>query len=216
METVVALISQETGVLLEIVNYNVDGQQYVCAGHVSRTESISPCRVSLTIDPQLRALWIMTQVLNELSGSRSVKDAEPTETLRIIQEHSSRSLAVLMPVTLERGAATIPLSGIDIPFHSTYLRGGIAPYRKFLEGKILEHNIDVDALVDKFIPNVIAKPFAVNRKYVEEAASITGSPILRKLAETVSWQHCILASSPAGLICSYCRWLKHEYSSFVT
>ena len=105
-----------------------------------------------------------------------------------------------MPIVVERGAATIPLSGIDIPFHSTYLRDGIAPYRKFLEGKILERNIDVDALVGKFIPNVTAKPFAVDRKYVEDAADITGSPILRRLMETVSGPYRGLRASGANVV----------------
>ena len=40
MENVVELISKETNVLCEIVNFNVDGQQYVCAGHVSEATVI--------------------------------------------------------------------------------------------------------------------------------------------------------------------------------
>lgn len=34
-EELVAQVARETEVLLEVVNYNVEGQQYVCAGHVS-------------------------------------------------------------------------------------------------------------------------------------------------------------------------------------
>ena len=128
----------------------------------------------------------MTQVLNELSNFPPAKFPTSAELLKIIRTHAPRARTLPTPVALERGVATIPLSGIDIPFHSKYLRGGISPYRKFLEGKILEQNINVDALVGKFIPNVTAKPFAVSRKYVEEAADITESSILRDLLETVS------------------------------
>src|ERR1700690_1965994 len=32
-------------------------------------------------------------------------------------------------VTLERGFATIPLPGIDVPFHSRYLWAGVMPFR---------------------------------------------------------------------------------------
>ena len=39
LEDVVKLISKESQLLLEVVNYNVDGQQYVCAGHVSTTSA---------------------------------------------------------------------------------------------------------------------------------------------------------------------------------
>jgi malonyl CoA-acyl carrier protein transacylase len=34
VELIVKTISEETGRLIEIVNYNVQGQQYVCAGDV--------------------------------------------------------------------------------------------------------------------------------------------------------------------------------------
>ena len=32
-------------------------------------------------------------------------------------------------ITLERGVATIPLPGIDVPFHSRYLWAGVLPFR---------------------------------------------------------------------------------------
>src|SRR5258706_2183495 len=32
-------------------------------------------------------------------------------------------------IRLERGFATIPLSGIDVPFHSRYLWAGVMPFR---------------------------------------------------------------------------------------
>jgi fatty acid synthase subunit alpha len=37
-------------------------------------------------------------------------------------------------IKLERGFATIPLPGIDVPFHSRYLWAGVMPFRacKFL------------------------------------------------------------------------------------
>lgn len=34
-ERIIEIISDETQLLLEVVNHNVEGQQYVCAGHVS-------------------------------------------------------------------------------------------------------------------------------------------------------------------------------------
>ena len=32
-------------------------------------------------------------------------------------------------IKLERGLATIPLPGIDVPFHSRYLWAGVMPFR---------------------------------------------------------------------------------------
>jgi fatty acid synthase subunit beta len=39
VERIVKTVSKMTGLLIEIVNYNIHGQQYVCAGDVS-TRSI--------------------------------------------------------------------------------------------------------------------------------------------------------------------------------
>lgn len=35
LRRLVDIIATESGKLLEIVNFNVEGEQYVCAGHVS-------------------------------------------------------------------------------------------------------------------------------------------------------------------------------------
>ena len=32
-------------------------------------------------------------------------------------------------IVLERGLATIPLAGLDVPFHSRYLWSGVMPFR---------------------------------------------------------------------------------------
>ena len=37
LKYVVEAIAHQSGLLLEIVNYNVESQQHVCAGHVSKT-----------------------------------------------------------------------------------------------------------------------------------------------------------------------------------
>ena len=103
----------------------------------------------------------------------------------IVRRHVATAGNLSKPITLERGTATIPLKGIDVPFHSSYIRAGIDPYRRYLETKILPENVDIEKLVDKFIPNVTAKPFSVDRGYVEEAARIMNSTILRQLLKEV-------------------------------
>ena len=41
LKTLVTLIASKTDLLLEVVNYNVEQQQYVCAGHVSEKSIIA-------------------------------------------------------------------------------------------------------------------------------------------------------------------------------
>jgi fatty acid synthase subunit alpha len=50
----------------------------------------------------------------------------------IVDECAARSKALKAQegyIKLERGLATIPLPGIDVPFHSRYLWAGVLPFR---------------------------------------------------------------------------------------
>ena len=165
LKAVVKAISEETGTLLEIVNFNVHGRQYVCAGH-------------------LRALWTMTQVLNTIANATYVHKPDEAALAALVREKAEAAIELAQPIELEQGIATTPLRGIDVPFHSTYLRKGIPAYRRYLETKILEENIDLERLTG-FIPNVTAKPFSTDKEYVEEVARVTGSEKLRDLIEDV-------------------------------
>lgn len=79
--------------------------------------------------------------------------------------------------------ATIPLKGIDIPFHSTLLRGEIDNYRQYLTEKLSRDSIKPEQMIGKFIPNVMGKPFDVTKAYVQEVATVTGSSVLKRLVE---------------------------------
>ncbi|MCJ1306830.1 beta subunit of fatty acid synthetase [Agyrium rufum] len=166
LQYVVENIAEETGLLLEIVNYNVANMQYVCAG-------------------DLRALDCLTNVTNFLKQSKvdinSLMQTTPLEEVKahlveIIRESKKQTDAKPMPLDLQRGFATIPLKGIDVPFHSTFLRSGVKPFRNFLLKKIHKTTIDPSKLVGKYIPNVTAKPFELTKAYFEEVYKLTNSP----------------------------------------
>ncbi|KAG6893584.1 hypothetical protein C0992_009428 [Termitomyces sp. T32_za158] len=82
---------------------------------------------------------------------------------------------------LERGFATIPLPGIDVPFHSRYLWAGVMPFRAYLSKKINPMHLDPDMLIGKYIPNLIAKPFAVSKEYAHVICDQTSLPRLDKV-----------------------------------
>ena len=90
---------------------------------------------------------------------------------------------MLMPIILSRGIATIPLKGIDVPFHSTYLLSSVPSYRKFLQRYISREDVQVDRLIDKYIPNLVAKPFRLDDQFLREVWSLTGSEILQEMVE---------------------------------
>ena len=166
LQYVVENISGETGWLLEIVNYNVANMQYVCAG-------------------DLRALDCLTNVTNYLKAQKiDILALTQQMTLEQVKEHLREIIRACAqeteskpkPIELQRGFATIPLKGIDVPFHSTFLRSGVKPFRNFLLKKINKTSIDPNKLAGKYIPNVTAKPFELSKEYFEEVYKLTNSP----------------------------------------
>ncbi|KOS21665.1 Fatty acid synthase subunit beta [Escovopsis weberi] len=164
LQFVVNSIAEETGWLLEIVNYNIANQQYVCAG-------------------DLRALDTLAGVTNflkmkgvDVEAMRSNIEQAKDLMRQVIEACREETLKKPVPIELERGFATIPLRGIDVPFHSTFLRTGVRPFRSFLLKKINKTTIDPAKLVGKYIPNVTAKPFALTKEYFEDVYKLTNSP----------------------------------------
>eukprot|EP01134_Creolimax_fragrantissima_P001062 CFRG1062T1 len=160
-----SLISNITSSLLEIVNYNVENWQYVAAG-------------------TLLCLETLTQVLNvmKVTGVNVAAVSEDDVTAVINQcvaqvTETSRDGRVL----LTKGYACIPLSGIDVPFHSRFLLSGVGPFRKYLRDS-LDSNIDLSLLENKYIPNLTAIPFAVTREYCREVFNVTQSTEMKDLA----------------------------------
>ncbi|GAB7357067.1 hypothetical protein MBLNU459_g7883t1 [Dothideomycetes sp. NU459] len=166
LQYVVENIAETTTWLLEIVNYNIANMQYVAAG-------------------DLRALDCLTNVLNYLKAQKidiqqlmqtiSLEDVK-AHLVEIIKECAKQTEAKPKPLDLQRGFATIPLKGIDVPFHSTFLRSGVKPFRSFLLKKINKTSIDPSKLVGKYIPNVTARPFEITKEYFEDVYRLTNSP----------------------------------------
>lgn len=113
--------------------------------------------------------------IQALMQSMSLEDVR-AHLVEIIQECRKQTEAKPQPVQLERGFATIPLRGIDVPFHSTFLRSGVKPFRSFLLKKINKTTIDPSKLIGKYIPNVTARPFEITKEYFEDVHRLTGSP----------------------------------------
>ncbi|KAI5290298.1 beta subunit of fatty acid synthetase, partial [Ascosphaera aggregata] len=209
---VVEMIAERTGWLLEIVNYNVANMQYVAAGDVSANYVLSVAQSILqylhaNVNFQLRALDCLTNLLNVLKAQKidihalmqkvSLEDVK-AQLVEIISECAKQTEKKPQPVELERGFATIPLKGIDVPFHSTFLRSGVKPFRSFLLKKINKTTIDPSKLIGKYIPNVTARPFQITKEYFEDVYRLTNSPrIAHVLANWDKYQSSIDSSESA-------------------
>lgn len=171
LAAVVAAISAASGSeawLLEIVNYNIRDLQYICAGDV-------------------RALASLTEVLNAFVRDGEARDWLDRERLVcVVRRCVERVRALPQPVDYERGPATVPLKQIDVPFHSSFLAGGVDAYRRFLQQHIKRADIVPERLVGKWIPNVTGVPFGVSRAHFEEMHRVTNSPRLGDILENWS------------------------------
>lgn len=148
LREIVDQISSQKDILLQIVNLNVANQQYVCAG-------------------ELRALATLTNVLNMLKIQKI--DLEKLSKMMTVEELKEKLAEIIEgcwdmvlekektdgAVILERGFSTIPLPGIDVPFHSRYLWPGVMAFRNYLVKKIDPLQLNPDRLEGKYIPNLM-------------------------------------------------------------
>jgi fatty acid synthase subunit beta len=155
LETTVKAISEVSGALLEIVNYNVENRQYVCAG-------------------TLRNLQNLTDVCNELAAAKDTPASMDALIAKYVAANADKEI-----LSVERGRATIPLAGIDVPFHSSFLRPNLAAFREVLEQNIRKDWMDPEKLIGRYVPNVTARPFDITKEAFEYAYEVTGSERLK-------------------------------------
>jgi fatty acid synthase subunit beta, fungi type len=200
LRAIVEHIALESGELLEIVNLNIVDEQYVCAGHVSIMplclESQKHFLTPLFSHSQVRNLHCLTSILDGIAAHQEPAILSLEEFLETADRAASflgqeiagvvaNSRDLPLSLDLRRGKATIPLLGIDVPFHSKLLRPGVDAFRKFLQERIKTENIRPEKMIGRWIPNVMGQPFSLNPEYVEEAARLTSSPVLAKLSTEV-------------------------------
>lgn len=179
------MITTTTDALLEIVNFNVEGEQYVCAGAVSPF-LFQDHDQELTVFGQLENLHALGATLDYIASSpkgadiarEMVENPLSKDGLSIVSQSVAEARQLASPITLQRSTAMIPLQGIDVPFHSAHLRTGVPSYRSFLEERIRDGDVDPRRLIGKWIPNVMGKAFSLSSDYIQDAHRLTGSPIL--------------------------------------
>lgn len=154
------IIRGETHSLLEIVNHNIEHQQYVCAG-------------------TLQNLAILGMVTDALATVSMDDDALISLVKANVVELSAGSARI----ELRRGKATIPLTGIDVPFHSSFLIPHLPAFREILLENIQRSWINPSTLIDRYVPNVTAKAFSISKESFEQVYAITQSPKIKDVLD---------------------------------
>ncbi|KAJ2075660.1 fatty acid synthase alpha subunit Lsd1 [Coemansia sp. S155-1] len=146
----------QSGGLLEVVNYNVRGYQYVVAG--TRAQ-----------------LAMLGCVLDEMSRlGISPGGGASCRVAPIVEAFVARGGC---GNEVKRTKSTIPIPGIDVPFHSSHLLPGADFFRMCINAMVRPTDDDCSLLCNRYIPNLTAVPYAVTPEYFQLMVDQTGSPV---------------------------------------
>jgi fatty acid synthase len=83
----------------------------------------------------------------------------------------------------------ILVPGIDVPFHSEVLRVGVDDFRRALN-RVLPEDTDPDLVVGRYIPNLVPRPFTLDRDFVQEIRDLVpAEPLDEILADYDTWRN---------------------------
>jgi fatty acid synthase subunit beta len=184
-------VDKEGGGLLQIVNYNVEPSQYVVAG-------------------DLNSQTALMHVCNTLNAAKEPPNMKEVITKSIEQAKTDRA-ASKGPFGLKRGKATIPLEGIDVPFHSRFLRSGVPHFRSIIQANMKKEDIHIERMEGMYIPNLVAKPFNLSKAFAEDVQSVASSPVLEKLLPT--WDDYVKKDRPEAALVLIIELLAYQFAS---
>lgn len=113
--------------------------------------------------------------------------------------------------------AFIQIPGIDVPFHSTHLLDGVDAFRAHLDS-LIPDDVSLDALVDRYIPNLVARPFEITREFAESILEVVDAPIIKNIVDNfdtaaqdpVSVARTLLVELLAWQFASPVRWIETQ------
>ncbi|WP_024443487.1 type I polyketide synthase [Mycobacterium sp. UM_WGJ] len=83
----------------------------------------------------------------------------------------------------------ILVPGIDVPFHSEVLRIGVDDFRRSLE-RVMPRDQDPALIVGRYIPNLVPKPFTLDREFIQEIRDLVpAEPLDEVLADYDTWRN---------------------------
>nr|WP_198345107.1 type I polyketide synthase [Mycobacterium sp. JS623] len=83
----------------------------------------------------------------------------------------------------------ILVPGIDVPFHSSVLRVGVADFRRSLE-RVMPRDKDPNLIIGKYIPNLVPRPFTLDRDFIQEIRDLVpAEPLDEILADYDTWRN---------------------------
>ncbi len=213
LEAVVEVVFQRGSVMHTLVPRDADGRSDY------RLAAIRPSQIGLTddnvrefVDGIAERTGEFLQIVNYNLRDSQYAIAGTVRGLEVLETEVDRRRA-------EFGgkAAFILVPGIDVPFHSTVLRGGVPDFRARLD-ELLPATIDPEILTGRYVPNLVPKPFSLDRAFVQEIADLVPSePLDEVLADFAAWStrpgelcRVVLIELLAWQFASPVRWIETQ------
>ncbi|MGH3562052.1 MAG: acyltransferase domain-containing protein, partial [Mycobacterium sp.] len=117
----------------------------------------------------------------------------------------------------------IYVPGIDVPFHSKVLRVGVDDFRRSLD-RVIPHDKDPDLIVGRYIPNLVPRPFTLDRDFIQEIRDLVpAEPLDEILADYHTWRdekprelcRVVLIELLAWQFASPVRWIETQDLLFI-
>ncbi|WP_228552924.1 MULTISPECIES: type I polyketide synthase [Mumia] len=183
LEAVIEVVFQRGSVMHTLVPRDAEGRSdYRLAAIRPSQIGLDDAEVTPFVDRIAQESGEFLEIVNyNLRGSQyaiagSVKGLEilEAEVARRRAEFGGKAAFILVP-------------GIDVPFHSSVLRGGVPDFRHRLE-ELLPETIDPSILLGRYVPNLVPWPFTLDRAFVAEiAATVPSAPLEEVLADYDAW-----------------------------
>src|SRR5699024_8957107 len=114
-------------------------------------------------------------------------------------------------------SAYVTVPGIDVPFHSQVLRDGVPAFAEKLD-ELLPETLDLDALVGRYVPNLVALPFELTQEVVDKVKPLAPSGKLDNLkvedTDEQSLPRLLIVELLSGHFASLVRWIGSEHLLF--
>jgi fatty acid synthase len=213
LEAVVEVVFQRGTVMHELVPRDAEGRSDY------RLAAIRPSQIGLDDDD-------VRDFVAEIS-------AETGEFLEVANENLRGSQYVIagtvrgceaMAEEIERRRAAaggrgayVLVPGIDVPFHSRVLRGGVDSFRARLE-ELLPPSIEPQILVGRYVPNLVARPFALDDDFLQSILDVVPAERIEQvLADREAWTgrdgelcRLVLVELLAWQFASPVRWIETQ------
>ncbi len=76
--------------------------------------------------------------------------------------------------------AYMPVPGVDVPFHSSLLKTGVDHFRRVLN-KTFTSDQEYKNLDGRYLPNLVARPFSLEKSFLEETYQVTESIVVKEI-----------------------------------